>query len=611
MALQNAPYRAHLSALGSQPLFLDILEQQLSGWLLEKRIEVEVRHDNDWEDGARRFDVWHHERSRGRRDLQAILSEHDAINGDWRTEVLASSDGWVDIEVTNARGAFVATPRLVRYLLQVMSLGDAGFGYVDGVSEVDVTAVPELLDMIQTEGRHGLIFVAGTSAEGPDDLLAAYAHQMPRWARETYGLAGFVRLTPDATELFAGAAKSHAVAPWTIRTFYPGPEFGDSIDARRHKYLTTRSLADMPSGSVTKMLGNIARTQALKLGDLQEIARVQRAMERIQHQQLISRLHEEMPIVQEGPNHDGPLVVVDAPAELERPSNDYVSLVGLLRDVLGIESPTEESLRDYARRGHPATSHDAVDRITAEIATQRERIDELEDERRKLQRLLDDDQLENAEMQEELESRVSENVWLRSRLANAGQYRDAYQAAPQDSVDYPDGFEKLLDRVAALAHGQVGVFGQEEPLAGGRVVFTGNKGVTIALDASDTLETAVRAAWECLLVLADYVRARDEGQHTGGVAQYLEATPSGYRQMSPKRHAANETNTTMQRYGKYRVFPVPETVRVGGKVEMVSHFKLARIGMVSPRLHYFDNYSANGHVYIGYIGPHLPNTQTN
>jgi hypothetical protein len=44
---------------------------------------------------------------------------------------------------------------------------------------------------------------------------------------------------------------------------------------------------------------------------------------------------------------------------------------------------------------------------------------------------------------------------------------------------------------------------------------------------------------------------------------------------------------------------------------MVSHFKLARIGLVSPRLYYFDNYTNDRSVYVGYLGPHLRNTQTN
>lgn len=192
-----------------------------------------------------------------------------------------------------------------------------------------------------------------------------------------------------------------------------------------------------------------------------------------------------------------------------------------------------------------------------------------------------------------------------------GQFQAAYEAAPQQLPDYPDGFEQLLDRLAVLADGRVAFAGQGQPLAGGRIIFTGDRDVTTDLDASDTLATAVRAAWDCLLVLADYIKAREEGKHAAGVTQYLEGTPDGYRQMSPKRHAAVETRATMQQFGRYRVFPVPKTIATDGRTEMMSHFKLARIGMVSPRLYYLDTYTVDGSVYVGYLGPHLPNTQTN
>lgn len=43
---------------------------------------------------------------------------------------------------------------------------------------------------------------------------------------------------------------------------------------------------------------------------------------------------------------------------------------------------------------------------------------------------------------------------------------------------------------------------------------------------------------------------------------------------------------------------------------MKAHFKLARIGMVSPRMYVFDGHPADPRVFIGYIGPHLTNTQT-
>jgi hypothetical protein len=44
---------------------------------------------------------------------------------------------------------------------------------------------------------------------------------------------------------------------------------------------------------------------------------------------------------------------------------------------------------------------------------------------------------------------------------------------------------------------------------------------------------------------------------------------------------------------------------------MGAHFKIARKGLISPRMHYYDDAGQTGKVYVGYIGKHLPNTHTN
>lgn len=627
MLFTNPPYRAHLTALGSQPLFLDILEQQLSGWLLEKRIDVSVSYDNEWTDSNRTFEVMHHERGRDRRDLQASLVEHSPHEGDWTTKILASSDGWVDIQVISSEGRFVAVPRLVRYLLQVMELGDANLAYVDGVREIDVPGIGALLETLEDADRYGLVFVAGSSAEGPGDLLAAYAQEIPRWAKETYGLASFVRLTPDATERFAAIAQSHAVAPWTIRTFFPEPVMGDSIDARRHKYLTTRALADKPTGGVATLLGTIARTHASRRGDLPQVVRAIRGMDRLRHEQLLAELQEEPPAqppqeqlaVDIEASADAPVAshppttTASDPTTIASEAESYLRLVGLLRELLGVDEPTEESLRAVATQlGQHTVSPVTLDRVTAELLSQNDRIDCLLDEQRTMLAMLDDDQLEVAELREYLESREAENRWLRAKVAATGDFDAAYSSGPSDDTDYPEGFGPLLARMAHLVGGHVHfALDLSQALAQGRIVFTGDPDLAVDLDEHDTLETAVRVAWDCLLVLTDYIRARDECAHESGVTQYLARTPPGYRQISPKRHAPTETALTMQQFGKYRIFRVPESVTPSGHIEMLSHFKLARIGMVSPRLYYLDNYANDKTIYIGYIGPHLPNTKTN
>jgi hypothetical protein len=38
---------------------------------------------------------------------------------------------------------------------------------------------------------------------------------------------------------------------------------------------------------------------------------------------------------------------------------------------------------------------------------------------------------------------------------------------------------------------------------------------------------------------------------------------------------------------------------------MDAHLKIAQSGIISPRMHYHDAVDTHGHVYVGYLGPHL------
>jgi hypothetical protein len=79
------------------------------------------------------------------------------------------------------------------------------------------------------------------------------------------------------------------------------------------------------------------------------------------------------------------------------------------------------------------------------------------------------------------------------------------------------------------------------------------------------------------------------------------------------RYARDESEDVRNnaRLSAARMFTVPEEVEPGGEVFMGAHFRIAKAGMVSPRMHYFDATAIDGKVYVGYIGPHLPTKMTN
>ena len=78
--------------------------------------------------------------------------------------------------------------------------------------------------------------------------------------------------------------------------------------------------------------------------------------------------------------------------------------------------------------------------------------------------------------------------------------------------------------------------------------------------------------------------------------------------MPPK----NRTQLRTQRSSaSSRMLSVPTEVCADGNVFMGSHFRIAMKGLLSPRMHYHDDAINTGKVYVGYIGKHLPNKQTN
>lgn len=237
-------------------------------------------------------------------------------------------------------------------------------------------------------------------------------------------------------------------------------------------------------------------------------------------------------------------------------------------------------------------------RVRARMESMQAYIEQLETQKRDLEDGIEDFTLENAEL---LEAQRQDQARLR-HLSNELWKHRAYEnlplETPEDPEDCaPENFAELLDRA--------------ESLSDQGVRFVGDPKVVLGLDEHATLNSASAMAWDVMLTLRDYLRAKKDGKAINGVDHYLKNTPPGYRQVPPNKHAALESQATMTQFGNLRVFPVPHDVDASGRAEMQAHFKLTKLGMVSPRLYYLDNATSDGCVYIGYIGPHLRNTQTN
>lgn len=611
---RSVDYRAFMRCDGPTGVVAPAIEQ-LDSWLRQKAWDVDLGKDGRHGNDDRELLVLHHESGHGR-SVRARLTEHKADTGTWVTELTVHDDfhrqGWIDLNVTNSLRRFVAVPRLARFLTTALPLKDGELTFSPYPQVFSARRIDDLQDILCDPDRHGVVFVAGTDEELDFD---PYVRKVEDWTRQVLGLAQVIVLDPHATREFRDAfGSTHDAPAWTVRTFKPEVDPASAIDARRHRILGLPRLVGMADRQIQTLLGTIARTHAATRAVPAEVARQQRAFARLENNSIVGALRDaasaapaETAAVVGAPNPvetlakaataepavaSGPVPIADA-AEL------YLAQIELVKRALGLDELDEARLAEIASRAsRDRLKPAAIDRAVSQIESLQYRVEHLEDELAEAQGAIEDEQLEHAITLETAEKRADEIRYLRRKLRDQGDYAAAVGPVPDEWVtEYPNSYEDLLDRVADN---------------GARpVVFTGSRDLTLELAEVDTLDKALHNAWDAVLALTDYVRARAGGAWSLGFDQYVYQPPTGYRSIAPGKFGATETAATMSGHGDERMFPVPPQVDPSCRACMTAHFKLGRIGMVSPRMYFLDDYPRTQRVYIGYIGPHLTNTQTN
>lgn len=569
---------------------------QISSWLREKQFDVSLAEDVDADRPGANLSVRTMVDERVG-DLKVTLIER-SNDGVWKTEIVAHDEvgerDWVSVRVTNSLGRFVAVPRVARYLMQALPLRDGLLEMEATCRVVGVESVEELITALTDYERHGLAFVAGSDSDSqiPFDV---WAKQVANWSREVHGLAKVFVLDPVATRDFAARVGSrHAADPWVIRTYHPGVDFDNPADSRRHRFLTTQSLARLSDGAIKYLLGDIARQQAANRPPDLALQRVQRRFDRLENRLLV----EQVTAVEEVAKDLGPAAPepteVSKPAGLPKPEESQQ--LSLVKKILGLTHITEKALTELvARLARRDQEKRALANLQERIDRLQSNVEGLQDQNRELIDALDEAQLETEIARLDLDAAHDKTRWLSSRLKQTGDYEAEWLPVPDEFVEErPSSFGELLNRIDDLVGLQ----------------FTGDVKEVLQLDAVDTNGAALRVAWDAVLLMTDYVRARAAGDFTQGLDQFIASTPPGYREFPAGKFAETETRATMKSFGKERVFPVPSSIHPEGEVVMKAHFKLARIGTVSPRMHIYDAHPAAPLVCIGYIGSHLTNTQT-
>jgi hypothetical protein len=593
--------------------------------------------------------------------------------GEWVTTLTARQGGrqpgwiWIDVSAPpSARSGgspvpahadlpgtadprWVAVPRLVRNILQVTDARDGELVLDERPTIVTPDELDGLIEAICDPGRRGAALVA---APIPGVPLPPLIDHVAELTRECAGLAGMYVLDGDAAaELEESFGRLHSVPPGSIRTYLPGTDPASVVDARRHRLLLARTIVAQPAARLARMLGRVSRDRSMNLPLPPHVSRVDRLLAREEPAAVLKVLHEgtdsTRTIQLTGPGAVGQRMAVGTesalPVEAEQPAVEagqnesaatrvaaqatsasiLVPLAevaaapaapdgvgGLLADLvreftpeaLSDEPASETSATLVGRLQHLLADARAALRAHRELSRRvtalQDSLEETQDERDQARTRLEDEQLDHAETHDELLRAKAEAERLRAALAMAGRVDQAW-APPAELPQPPGSFAELLDRL------------DDGAVPG--IVFTGDAKHALELDDQDPIGTWAAKTWEILRVLDGYADAREKGEFSQGVHAYLSQTPPGRPGYSPRAHAARESDSVENsaKFRQPRMLPVPPEVCADGAVFMGAHFKIALKGLVSPRMHYYDGTAKTGKIYIGYIGKHLPNKQTN
>lgn len=584
-------YRAFMRS-GNASAVLETVEDAFRSWLTRKGIALDERGAGNTRDGREAAASMYALEDGQHGLVQCKLAEGGGESEVWSTDLLASSEGWLQLSVGSSQGTYAGVPNIAKELMRRLDLRDANLELRDEVRMWDVAELDQLVELLLSPDRNGLVLVAGT---GPDPtLFDAYRDRLPKWIGEAYGLAQMISLTPQATLGLEKRLEGHAPQPWTIRTYYPGLRLGSESDARRHRYLTVGTLATQSDHRISKLLGNVARNYAATRDVPLEVVEARRLFVRADAQRTLNRLATVAERATEPPPTPPSSGAPDFGSTGVVSPEDLDSVRGLL----GVDTLTASSVAkviDELRREIPESVQGELQSTEDLVYEQISRIEELEDANRGLMAISEDDELNRADMLDELDSLRARVKWLQVKLNEAEDFESPFAAVPAEYLtEYPASCEDL-------------VLGLQE----GDVIFTGDLGEVRDVDQADSFQACVREATRCVSSLREYVRARRDGKASSGVHHFLSHLPEGYDGVSVGKHAQGESGYTRTRYGNERVFPVPASVTETGYVLMIAHFKLAQIGRFSPRMHYFDDTAGSGRVYIGYLGRHLTNRHTN
>lgn len=585
---------------------------------------------------------------------------------------------WVEVTPPRESGWDAKPPRLVRDLISEGHCYDRGMPLSESLQSIsDDRQVEELIGWIRDERRRASVVVAAPltdgSGQGALEAESRWKTILGTLTRDSLGCASYFLLTPDAYRQFRERIGEECVMPkGSLRTYLPGFRPDDPTDRYRHRVLTAATLLRRYDEKQKKFRSElseiIARTPCEYLWEKgldKELRRAQAPLdkkrltvptfyplreatesaelldERVRQrvaESLSALSHEAVLPVEESSKPElvkpegaapgahvsdgsGSAVVAEpAPQRSESPHLAwYEPLRRLIRRFLPFFSPRTpadltsgvmalSSGLDAMNRTYEELSSER-DKLSGELQAAKELLDGAADDSEEIRTLKEDyDNLDRelSEAQEERENLARRNQYLEWKVKNPGA-TDVERDFVEEQLDArPTCMSEFFDRMTLGSFDTVTKY----------VVLSDPDGMMEDILKLDALASSRYAAefWNYVLVLRDYMRAREAGDFAGGnVHDYLANPPEGYRTCSAARHRSNESETVKgnERMRRERTLPVPREVDPSGEIEMWAHFAPTHCDQNAPRMYYYADTKTTGKVYIGYIGRHLTNTKTN
>lgn len=578
---------------------------------------------------------------------QLITGTHSDF---YRTNVTLLNEGssrdswlWYDVETSHETPRF-GVPRLTPLLTRNLNgsprdkIGDFTEGFPP---PVEVNDVGKFLDeVLNAENRVVPALVSG----GTDWTYEDEAHVNQAFVR-LYGLATFWRLAPDAFDEFNSlVASGYEVYPGSIHSFQFDLDTEDELDTNRHWWFSRRDVENSYPSRLSRRLHQQAMRTGAQVPLPESLQGLSERFERDAGKRVIASLNTTLPTpdppkstaVSEPQATEDPATQrpsVGAEQVTAEPSERAMTPPASSLDVSELDALVVQASADFdvpiaqARSfkerlsglfgGVRAKFEDLRGRIVdnSRFREMQGYVDDLVTDKTQLQK--DNESLEGVlsefgEYEKDLADKIrfqeqkwegllQENTYFRQQLSRISSQSSAGVdwKVPQENIDplldfpRPNTVSELLHTLSELDH----------------VKFTGKKRLTEFIDDAQHSQIILDNAWSCLIDLERYAR---QWAAEGGVSSFRLFIDGNLGRTTPNEFAPDETNSVKRtkKFAEPRTLPVPTEVDPGGKIFMGAHFKLSQDNGKRVRLHFHDDMSNTGKIYIGYIGPHLPSRMT-